>query len=279
MKYYARIVGEKSHTGDGRTVAFRIIDDFLDRHFLLKFSWTGAGGGKIKFCTYVNVIRLLFDIVYHADHRWTMDDSTKFFKDIIKHAKSRAESTKGRTPTARKKAEKKRTAIRTDVDIQEPAGDVDNRDRTVDADIRNPTGDADIETINDANNRPTTSGAGRSQATGGVNIREPTGDADEPINDANNRPATGGAGSSQAIGDTSSSQATGDTGSGHSSESEHESANESDNESHNDSENESENELDTGSGPFKVSTATGGNSSSESEEDEPISKRVKLPSN
>lgn len=108
LDYYRKIVGPSTHVNNGRTVAYRIIDDFLDRNLLTSYSWTGAGDGKMKFCTYGNIVNLIFQIVLIGDPNFTLDNVHRFFKDILKHAKVRAESNQVRQPTARLGYKKKK---------------------------------------------------------------------------------------------------------------------------------------------------------------------------
>ncbi|XP_035773687.1 uncharacterized protein LOC118456742 [Anopheles albimanus] len=112
----ARIHGY-DRTGEGVTVSHQIVDYFFDRQFLQDCSWTGRTRSaehvrKIALAPYENIKNLFYQSVHLVDDSFTLNAAERFFRDVAKHARSRAEVKFLRKPALkRRKSRKKLSAL------------------------------------------------------------------------------------------------------------------------------------------------------------------------
>ncbi|XP_049533493.1 uncharacterized protein LOC125949999 [Anopheles darlingi] len=112
----ARIHGY-DRSGEGVTVSHQIVDYFFDRQFLQDCSWTGRTRSaenvrKIALAPYENIKNLFYQSVHLVDESFTLNAAERFFRDVAKHARSRAEVKFLRKPALkRRKSRKKLSAL------------------------------------------------------------------------------------------------------------------------------------------------------------------------
>ncbi|XP_050101501.1 uncharacterized protein LOC126581702 [Anopheles aquasalis] len=112
----ARIHGY-DRVGEGVTVSHQIVDYFFDRQFLQDCSWTGRSRSaenvrKIALAPYENIKNMFYQSVHLVDDSFTLNAAERFFRDVAKHARSRAEVKFLRKPALkRRKSRKKLNAL------------------------------------------------------------------------------------------------------------------------------------------------------------------------
>lgn len=78
--------------GNGLTFAYKLIDSMVSREFLCECSWSGGSRGnisKVPIKDYKNFIKFFCDMVRSWDSKFTMGQTEKFFKAIMKNAVKR----------------------------------------------------------------------------------------------------------------------------------------------------------------------------------------------
>lgn len=75
----------------GWSVALSIVDSFFERRFLTTCSWTGSGHGtsKITFKRYHSIIGVFHEIIRFSDESFTIEETERFFKSVLKNAVKR----------------------------------------------------------------------------------------------------------------------------------------------------------------------------------------------
>lgn len=87
----------------GRSIALSIVDNFFDRKFLTTCSWTGSGHGtnKITFRRYQSIIGVFHEIIRFSDLSFTIEETERFFKSVLKNAVKRTAAKLMRKSTKR----------------------------------------------------------------------------------------------------------------------------------------------------------------------------------
>lgn len=78
--------------GNGLTFAYKLIDSMVSREFLCECSWSGGSRGnisKVPIKDYKNFIKFFWDTVRSWDCKFTLGQTEKFFKVILKNAVKR----------------------------------------------------------------------------------------------------------------------------------------------------------------------------------------------
>ncbi|CAH0405511.1 unnamed protein product [Chilo suppressalis] len=78
--------------GNGLTFAYKLIDSMVSREFLCECSWSGGSRGnvsKVPIKDYKNFVKFFCDMIRSWDCKFTMGQTEKFFKVILKNAVKR----------------------------------------------------------------------------------------------------------------------------------------------------------------------------------------------
>ncbi|XP_049878382.1 uncharacterized protein LOC126375474 [Pectinophora gossypiella] len=100
--------------GNGGTCAYKLLDALFTREFICKCSWSGGSRGKeikVALKGYKNVLNFFFAMVHSWDEKFSVEDSERFFKIVLKNALKRKETKNIRSSSQRKPNLKKQSQV------------------------------------------------------------------------------------------------------------------------------------------------------------------------